>query len=65
MKKTVVAVIGAGRIADNAHLPALSKIENVRVKYVCDYFLDKANYLKDKYAIVENAVSDIDIVLNG
>jgi len=29
MKKTVLAIIGCGRIAINAHFPALAKMENV------------------------------------
>ena len=36
MKKTVIAVIGCGRIADNAHFPAFEEMENIRVKYACD-----------------------------
>lgn len=64
MKTTVVAVIGAGRIADNAHLPTLSKLENVRIKYICDFFIDKANALKEKYPKIENAVSDVEVVLS-
>ena len=36
MEKTVVAVVGCGRISEAAHFPALSKMENVRIKYACD-----------------------------
>jgi predicted dehydrogenase len=28
----VIAVIGCGRIAQNAHFPALAKVEGLRVK---------------------------------
>ena len=38
----VVAVIGCGRIADAAHFPALSQIEEVRIKYACDIITEKA-----------------------
>ena len=31
--KKVLAVIGCGRIANGAHFPALTKMENVRIKY--------------------------------
>ena len=31
-----IAIIGCGRIANGAHLPALSKLDNVRIKYACD-----------------------------
>ena len=64
MKKTVIAVIGAGRIADNAHLPALSQLEEIRIKYLCDFYIDKAKALKEKYPKIENAVSSVDEVLN-
>ena len=37
---TVVAVIGCGRISDMAHFPALSQMENVRIKYACDLLID-------------------------
>ena len=63
MKKTVIAVIGAGAIAKSNHLPALSKIENVRVKYICDYYIDKALALQKEFPIIENAVSSVDEVL--
>lgn len=38
----VIAVIGCGRIANAAHLPALSKLDNVRIKYACDLIEEKA-----------------------
>ena len=36
-----VAVIGCGRIANNAHFPALSALEDVRIKYACDLLIEK------------------------
>ena len=36
-----VAVIGCGRIANLAHLPALSALEEVRIKYACDLLIEK------------------------
>ena len=54
----VVAVIGCGRIANNAHLPALSQIEGVRVKYACDLLIEKAEALKEKFPVIENVITD-------
>ena len=53
MKTHVVAVIGCGRIANNAHFPALAKIENVRVKYACDLIEEKAKKVQEKYPFVD------------
>ena len=58
-----VAVIGCGRIARNAHLPALSKMEDVRIKYGCDILLDKAEALKNDFPKIENVVADYKEVL--
>ena len=60
---SVVAVIGCGRIARNAHLPALSKIEGVRVKYGCDILIEKAKKLQEDFPIIENVVEDYKTVL--
>ena len=43
----VIAVIGCGRIANNAHLPALSELENVRIKYACDLIRRGLAYVDD------------------
>ena len=59
----IVAVIGCGRIARDAHLPALSEIENVRVKYACDKLLEKAKKLKEDFPIIENAIDDYKVAL--
>ena len=42
MKQKVVGIIGCGRIANRSHLPALSSLENVRIKYACDIIYQKA-----------------------
>ncbi len=60
----VIAIIGCGRIAKNAHLPALTKMEDVRIKYACDVLIDKANALKELYPSIENTTSDYNVVLN-
>ena len=61
--KTTIAIIGCGRIANAAHLPALSKMENVRIKYACDIILEKAEAAKEKYEGIEQVVADYRVVL--
>ena len=63
MNKTVVAVIGCGRIAQNAHFPAFEKMENLRIKYACDLIIEKAQAMVDKYDFVEQAIVDYKQVL--
>ena len=63
MKKTVVAVIGCGRIATSQHFPALAEIEGVRIKYACDIIEEKAVAMKEQYEKVENAIKDYKIAL--
>jgi len=61
--KTTVAVIGCGRIANAAHFPALTQLENVRIKYACDLILSKAEVIKEKYPTVEQTITDYKIAL--
>ena len=58
MDKKVIAVIGCGRIARNAHFPAFSKMENVRIKYACDIIPEKAEAMKNDFPIIENVITD-------
>ena len=60
---TTVAIIGCGRIADMAHLPALSQMDNVRIKYACDIILEKAQQKKEKYPKIENVITDYKVAL--
>lgn len=60
----VIAVIGCGRIAKGAHLPALSQMENVRIKYACDLIEAKALEAKEKFPKIENVITDYHIALN-
>ena len=60
---TVVAIIGCGRISDMAHFPALSEMEDVRIKYACDLVLEKAEAKKEKYPKIENVVTDYKVCL--
>ena len=62
--KKVVAIIGCGRIANIAHLPALSKLENVRIKYACDILIEKAEKAKVDFPKVENVIEDYNVALN-
>ena len=59
-----IAIIGCGRIAQNAHFPALSQIENVKIKYACDLIPEKAQTVKDKYPeLVGEVITDYKIAL--
>lgn len=59
-----VAVIGCGRIANNAHLPALSQIDEVRIKYACDLIIEKADAAKEKFPKIENTIVDYNVALS-
>ncbi len=63
MDKKIIAVIGCGRIAKNAHFPAFAKMDNIRVKYACDILPEKAEKLKEEYPIIENVISDYKVAL--
>ena len=53
-----IAVIGCGRIANNAHFPALTKIDGVRIKYVCDIIEEKAVKAKEEFVSYAQAITD-------
>ena len=59
-----IAVIGCGRIAKNAHFPAITQLENVRIKYACDLIIEKAEKFKEKYPQIEQTITDYKIALN-
>ncbi|MBP3605150.1 MAG: Gfo/Idh/MocA family oxidoreductase [Clostridia bacterium] len=61
--RVCVAIIGCGRIAQNAHLPALTLMEDVRIKYVCDIIPEKAEAAVKKYDNVEIAITDYKVAL--
>ena len=56
-KNTTVAVIGCGSIANNAHFPALSKMENARIKYAVDLIPERAEKAKAAHRC-EKAITD-------
>ncbi len=62
--KKVIAVIGCGRIARIAHLPAFSKMDNIRVKYACDIIPGKAEKLKEDFPLIENCILDYNEAIN-
>jgi len=63
MKKTVIAIIGCGRISQT-HFTAFSQMDNIRIKYVCDLIEEKAQKRKDDHPFVEEVITDYKIALN-
>ena len=63
MKTTVIAIIGCGRIARNAHFPAISNLEDVRIKYACDIIESKAVDAKRDFPKIENVITDYKVAL--
>ena len=62
--KTVIAVIGCGRIAKNAHFPAFSKMDNVYIKYACDLIEEKAALMKETYGdLIGEVITDYKVAL--
>ena len=59
-----VAVIGCGRIANLSHFPALEQIDGVRVKYACDLIEEKAVAAKEKFAKIEQVITDYHVALD-
>ncbi|HEX4561936.1 MAG TPA: Gfo/Idh/MocA family oxidoreductase [Gemmatimonadales bacterium] len=57
-----VAVIGAGGIAQVAHLPVLRKLPGVEIAAICDNDLSKAQALASRFE-VKNTYDDIEEVL--
>lgn len=62
-QKTVIAVIGCGRIANNAHLPAFAQMDNIRIKYACDIIVEKAEKAKEDFPKIENVITDYKVAL--
>ena len=60
---TTVAIIGCGRIAQNAHLPALSEMPDVRIKYGCDIIIEKAIEKQKQFPKIEQVIADYKIAL--
>lgn len=58
-----IAIIGCGRIANNAHLPQLAQMKDVKIKYVCDLIESKAAAAKEKFALDAEVITDYKIAL--
>ena len=63
MKKIKVAVIGCGRIANSAHIPAYMSNENAEIKYFCDIIPEKAEKAVNEYKC-GIAITDYHVALN-
>lgn len=50
-KKLKIAVIGAGGIANHAHLPGYSRMDYVEVVAICDILPDRAKRVAEKFGI--------------
>lgn len=62
-EKKVVAIIGCGRIAVLSHFPALTKLENVYIKYACDIIPEKAEKMKETYPSIGFTITDYHVAL--
>ncbi len=51
MKKLDIAVIGAGGIARNVHLPSLAEMEDVNLVAICDIVEERAAAMAEQYGI--------------
>lgn len=60
---TTIAIIGCGRIAMGAHLPALAQIKDLRIKYACDLIEEKAKKAKEDYPMIEQVITDYQVAL--
>ncbi len=52
-KKLKIAVIGAGGIANYAHLPGYAKMDNVEIVAICDILPERAKTVAEKFGIKE------------
>lgn len=64
MDKTRVSVVGLGGITQIAHLPVLSKMEDVELAAVCDVDKSKAKNVAVRYGI-KDYYDDVDSMLNN
>jgi predicted dehydrogenase len=62
MNKMKIAIVGCGKIANNAHLGPLSVMEDVEIKYAVDLIEDRARAAKTQYGAGQ-AVTDYKIAL--
>ncbi len=62
MEKVRVAIIGAGGIAQVAHIPVWKKLENVELVAVCDTVKARAKAVAEKYKIPQFFTRDEDLL---
>lgn len=62
MSKTIVAVIGCGTIANNAHIPAYMANKDAEIKYFCDIRKERAEKAVEQYGC-GTAVEDYQVIL--
>jgi predicted dehydrogenase len=62
MEKVRVAIIGAGWIAQVAHIPVWKKLENVELVAVCDTVKARAKAVAEKYKIPQFFTRDEDLL---
>ena len=63
MEKMNIAVIGCGKIANDAHLGALPKIEGVQIKYAVDLIIERAQDACSKFGAIQ-ALTDYKTALS-
>lgn len=64
MGKLKIAVIGAGNIARNAHLPVYAERDDVEIVAIADWNLDRAKEIAERFHI-PNAYTTVDEVLEN
>ena len=57
MEKIKIAIIGCGKIANNAHLRPLSAMDEVEIKYAVDLIEERARAAQNQYRVKE-AITD-------
>ena len=59
MEKTRISIVGLGGISQIAHLPILSKMNEIEIEAVCDIEKSKSKFIASKYDI-KNYYTDFD-----
>ncbi len=48
-KQFIVGIVGCGGISEGKHLPALAKLDNVKIRYFCDLILERAEDMATQF----------------
>ncbi len=62
MEKIKIAIVGAGNIARNAHLPVYAERDDVEIVAICDWNLDRAKEIAERFHI-PNAYATVEETL--